>query len=152
MIGLLRCRMAAYLLLMLIGAPMLARAQSEPSTGDIQIFRNPRESVAVFPRIAPVDKSGVIVAPDDPALQLKQVLENLRRMAGRVGILPAHFVTLTLYVKEKSGGDSLERIARESFGDWNPSTTLVETKELRVPGALVEVEAVAIIRPPKSGR
>ena len=152
MIGLLRCRMAAYLLLMLIGAPMLARAQSEPSTGDIQIFRNPRESVAVFPRIAPVDKSGVIVAPDDPALQLKQVLDDLRRMAGRAGILPAHFVTLTLYVKEKSGGDSLERIARESFGDWNPSTTLVETKELRVPGALVEVEAVAIIRPPKSGR
>jgi enamine deaminase RidA (YjgF/YER057c/UK114 family) len=132
--------------------PALARAQSEPSTGDIQIFRNPRESVAVFPRIAPVDKSGAVVAPDDPALQLKQALENLRRLAGRVGVLPAHFVTLTLYVKEKSAADGLEKIARESFSDWNPSTTVVETKELRVAGALVEVEAVAMIRSPKSGR
>lgn len=145
-------RIALYLLLMLIGAPTLARAQSEPSTGDIQILRNPRESVAVFPRIAPVDKNGALVAPGDPAQQLKQALENLRRLAGRVGILPAHFVTLTLYVKEKSTGDSLEKIARESFRDWNPSTTLVETKELRVAGALVEVEAVAIVRPLKPGR
>ncbi len=69
-------------------------------------------------------------------------------MAGRVGVLPAHFVTLTLYVKEKSAADGLEKIARESFSDWNPSTTVVETKELRVTGALVEGEAVAMIRPP----
>jgi len=145
-------RIAAYLLPVLIATPMLARAQSEPSTGDIQIFRNPRESVAVFPRIAPVDKSGALVAPDDPALQLKQALENLRRLAGRVGILPVHFVTLTLYVKEKGASDSLEKIAREAFSDWSPSTTFVETKELRVPGALVEVEAVALVRPLKSDR
>ena len=92
------------------------------------------------------------MAPDDPALQLKQALENLRRLAGRVGVLPAHFVTLTLYVKEKSTADGLEKIARESFSDWNPSTTVVETKELRVAGTLVEVEAVAIIRLPKSSR
>ena len=58
----------------------------------------------------------------------------------------------TRNVKEKSAGDGLEKIAREAFSDWSPSTTLVETKELRVPGALVEVEAVAIVRPPKSGR
>ena len=132
--------------------PVLARAQSDPSTADIQIFRNPRENVAVFPRIAPVDKSGALVAPDDPALQLKQALENLRRLAGRVGMLPGQFVTLTLYVKEKSAVDGLEKIAREAFSDWSPSTTLVQAKELRVAGALVEVEAVAIIRPPKSGR
>lgn len=133
-------------------AAALAVAQSEPSTGDIQMFRNPRETVAVFPRIAAVDKSGKLAAPDDPALQLKQALENLRRLAGRVGVLPGHFVTLTLYVKEKSAADSLEKVARESFSDWNPATTVVETQELRVAGALVEVEAVAMIRPPKSGR
>jgi enamine deaminase RidA (YjgF/YER057c/UK114 family) len=115
-------------------------------------LRNPRESIAVFPRVAPVDKNGALVAPGDPALQLKQALENLRGLAGHVGILPSHFVTLTLYVKEKSSGERLEKIVRESFSDWNPATTLVETKELRVAGALVEVEAVAIVRPPDSGR
>jgi enamine deaminase RidA (YjgF/YER057c/UK114 family) len=145
-------RIAKYLLPALILVSGVVRAQSEPSTGDIQIFRNPRESVAVFPRIAPLDKSGALVAPDDPALQLKQALDNLRRLAGRVGVLPGHFVTLTLYVKTPSDGGGLEEIARAAFSDWNPSTTIVETKELRVEGALVEVEGVAIIRQAQSGR
>jgi enamine deaminase RidA (YjgF/YER057c/UK114 family) len=145
-------RIATYLFLVVVVVSALAGAQSEPSFGDIQIFRNPRESVAVFPRIAPVDKSGALVAPEDPVLQLSQALENLRRLAGRVGVLPGHFVTLTLYVKEKSVGDRLEKVAHESFSDWNPSTTVVETKELRVAGSLVEVEAVALMRPAKSPR
>jgi enamine deaminase RidA (YjgF/YER057c/UK114 family) len=145
-------RMMGYLLVALIAAPMLAYAQSEPSVGDIQIFKNPRESVAVFPRVAPVDKSGALVAPGDAAAQLKQALENLRRLAGRVGISPAHFVTLTIYVKEKSGGDQLHTIAQDSFADWNPATTLVETNELRVAGALIEVEGVALVRTPRPGR
>jgi enamine deaminase RidA (YjgF/YER057c/UK114 family) len=152
MIGLLPRRMPTYFLLVLITVPPLAHTQSEPSIGDIQILRNPRESVAVFPRVSPVDKSGALVGRDDLPQQVKQALENLRRLAGRVGISPAHFVTLTLYVKEKSAGDSFEKVVRESFSDWSPSTTLVETKDLRVAGALVEVEGVAIVRPPKSGR
>lgn len=152
MISLSSRRMPGYLLVALIAVPLLAQAQSEPSIGDIQIFRNPRESVAVFPRVAPVDKSGALVARGDPALQLKQALENLQRLAGRVGVLPGHFVTLTLYVKEKSGVDGLERIAKEAFSDWNPATTIVESKELRVAGALVEVEGVALVRTPRPGR
>jgi enamine deaminase RidA (YjgF/YER057c/UK114 family) len=152
MIGLLPGRIAQCLFLVLIVVPAHICAQSEPSTGDIQIFRNPRESVAVFPRIAPLDKSGALVAPDDPARQLKQALDNLRRLAGRVGVLPGQFVTLTLYVKTPSAGGGLEEAARAAFTDWNPSTTIVETKELRVEGALVEVEGVAIIRQAQSGR
>ena len=145
-------RIAIRLFPLIVLTPAFAVAQSEPSTGDIQIFRNARETVAVFPRIAPVDKSGKLVAPDDLALQVKQALENLHRLAGRVGVLPGHFVTLTLYVKEKSGADGLEKIARQSFSDWNPSMTVVETTGLRVVGALVEVEAVALVRPGKSNR
>ena len=147
-----RKQIAVCLLPLLVAAPLLAWAQSAPSTGDIQIFRNARESVAVFSRIAPVDKGGALVAPDDPALQLKQSLENLRLLAARLGVSPIHFVTLTLFVKERSGGEELQRVAQETFRDWNPATTIVEAKELRVAGALVEVEGVAVVRGLKSRR
>jgi len=154
MIGLTRIRgsLAGCLLLMLSASGAFAQKQAEPPSGDIQIFRNALQTVFVFPRVGPVDREGELVAAGDSTGQVRQALENLRLMASRVGVSPAHFVTLTLYVKEKSAGDGLEKIARESFSDWSPSTTLVETKDLRVASALVEVEGVAIVRPPKAGR
>lgn len=144
--------LAGCLLLMLSAAAVFAQEQGAPLSGDIQVFRNALETVFVFPRVGPVDKKGELVAAGDLTGQVRQALENLRLMASRVGVSPAHVVTLTLYVKEKSAGDSLEKFARESFGDWSPLTTLVETKQLRVVGALVEVEAVAVVRPLRPGR
>ena len=65
-------------------------------------------------------------------------------------LAPAHVVTLTLYVTEKRSGEALQKLTRESFEDSNPSTSVVEAKQLRTVGALVEVEAVAIVRGSRS--
>lgn len=145
-------RILLCLFLAVISVPLLAHAQSEPSVGDIQIIRNRRESVVVFPRVAPVDSSGQLAAPGDAALQLKQALENLRRLGARVGVTPVHFVTLTVYVKEKSVGEPLHNVLHGVFNDWNPAATIVEIKELRLAGSLVEVEGVAVVRDPTTRR
>jgi enamine deaminase RidA (YjgF/YER057c/UK114 family) len=121
-------------------------APSEPASGDIQIFKNPRETVVVFPLVAPVDKKGELVGPGDLAAQLNQALENIRRLAAGVGVSPAHFVTLSVYTNDKGAASGLEKMTREAFLDGNPGITLVETKVLRPAGALVAVEAVAIVR------
>ena len=70
---------------------------------------------------------------------------NLRLMASRVGVAPAHFVTLTIYGADSSLREVLEKSAREAFSDWGPATAFVEAKNLRPAGALVEVEAVGVI-------
>ncbi len=87
--------LAAGLLLMLGAAWTFAQAQVAP-TGDVQVFRNALETVFVFPRVGPVDKKGELVAAADLTGQVRQALVNLRLMASRVGVAPAHFVTLTL--------------------------------------------------------
>jgi enamine deaminase RidA (YjgF/YER057c/UK114 family) len=123
------------------------RAAGEPSTGDIQILRNPRETVIVFPRVGPVDKKGELVGPGDLDAQLNQVVANIRRLAAGVGVSTVHIVTVTVYTISKKAAGGLEKLAREAFLDGNPGIALVEVKELRPSGALVEVEAVAVVRP-----
>ncbi len=84
--------------------------------------------------------------------QVKQALANLRLMASRVGVSPAQVVTLTVYGADSSLRDVLEKSAREAFSDWRPATAFVEAKNLRPPGAMVEVEAVAVVRGLKQGK
>ena len=142
--------LAAALLLMLGAASTLAHGQA--AAGDIRVFRNALETVYVFPRVGPVDRNGELVAAGDPTGQVKQALGNLRLMASRVGVSPAHFVTLTVYGADNSLREALEKSAREAFGDGGPASAFVEMKNLRPPGAMVEVEAIAVVRGSKQGK
>ena len=142
--------LGAALLLMLAAASTLAHGQV--AAGDIQVFRNALETVYVFPRVGPVDRKGELVAAGDPTEQVKQALGNLRLLASRIGVLPAHFVTVTIYGADSSLRESLEKSAREAFSDWGPASAFVEAKNLRPPGAMVEVEAVAVVRGSKPGK
>ena len=65
---------------------------------------------------------------------------------------PAQIVTLTVYGADSSLREVLEKSAREAFGDWGPATAFVETKNLRPAWAMVEVEAVAVVRGLKQGK
>ena len=86
------------------------------------------------------------------AEQVKQALGNLRLLASRIGVLPAHFVTVTIYGADNSLRESLEKSAREVFSDSGPASAFVAAKNLRLPGAMVEVEAVAVVRGSKPGK
>ncbi|MGZ9186959.1 MAG: RidA family protein [Candidatus Binatia bacterium] len=143
--------LAAGLLLMLGAAWTFAQAPAPP-TGDVQVFRNAQETVFVFPRVGPVDRKGDLVGAGDLTGQVRQALVNLRLMASRVGVSPAHVVTLTVYGADSSLRDVMEKSAREAFSDWGPATAFVEAKNLRPAGALVEVEAVAVVRGLKPGK
>ena len=143
--------LAVALLLMLDAASTFAQ-EPAPPTGDVQVFRNALETVFVFPRVGPVDKKGELVAAADLIGQVKQALVNLRLMASRVGVSPAQIVMLTVYGTDSSLRDVLEKSAREAFSDWGPATAFVEAKNLRPAGAMVEVEAVAVVRGLKPGK
>ncbi|MGZ8496129.1 MAG: RidA family protein, partial [Candidatus Binatia bacterium] len=105
--------LAAGLLLMLDAARIFAQKPAPP-TGDVQVFRNALETVFVFPRVGPVDKKGELVAAADLTGQVRQALVNLRLMASRVGVSPAHVVTLTVYGTDRSLRDVMEKSVREA--------------------------------------
>jgi 2-iminobutanoate/2-iminopropanoate deaminase len=54
-------------------------------------------------------------------------------------------VKLTTFLLDVNDRAKINPIRREVFGDARPASTLVEVSALAVPGALLEIEAVAAI-------
>jgi enamine deaminase RidA (YjgF/YER057c/UK114 family) len=134
--------------------PVLAQesAPSQTESGTVQIVRTPHDTIVVISGVAAVDDKGRLMATGDFTGQLCRALENVRRLALRTGVVPSQIVTLTLYSTEKNRPENLEKIARQEFNDWNPSISFVESKQLRTPGALLEIEAVAVAKDLKRRR
>ncbi|WP_026875022.1 RidA family protein [Jiangella gansuensis] len=93
-----------------------------------------------------VDSAGVVVGPD-LASQTRQALANLRTCLAAAGAGPEHVVKWTILIRE---GESLEE-GFAAFGqEWGmrpdpPVITSAFVSGLAVPGALVEIEAVAAV-------
>ena len=124
------------------------QAPVEPKSGNIQIIRNARETVLVISGVEPVDKNDRVIAEEEIGGQMKQALENLRRIAIRAGALPAQIVTITIFTTAGNQAEVLKTIPRDLFRDWSPAVS-VEERRLGKSGALVELEAVAIVRDAK---
>jgi len=133
-----------------VAGPVFAQEPVSPEApaNNIQIFRNPRETVVVISGVLPLDKASSL-ARGNLAAQMKQALENLRRMALRAGVLPGQIVTITVFTPETDRLEPLRLMARELYADWTPFTA-VENRQLGTAGALVELEAVAIARDAKA--
>lgn len=86
---------------------------------------------------------------DDLAAQTAQALQNVAAVLAEAGARPEHVVRLTWYVTDKTDYEAATRSIghayRATFGGHFPAMTLVEVAALLEPGALVEIEATAVI-------
>ena len=94
------------------------------------------------------DATGKIVEPGDIVAQYARAIRNVAVALRAAGCEPEDTVKLTYYVTDlKAYKENLREIGvayREVFGNYYPSTTLVEVRSLFDPAALVEIEAVAV--------
>jgi 2-iminobutanoate/2-iminopropanoate deaminase len=97
--------------------------------------------------IVPVDERGELVGGDDVVAQVRQVFANMRRVLDAVGATPADVVKVTVYLLDIDDRAAINPVRQEFFGDARPASTLVEVRALAVPGARVEIEAVAHLDP-----
>ena len=92
---------------------------------------------------------------DDLAEQTEQALRNIEAVLGEAGATPAHVARMTWYVVDKRAylGSTREIGAayRAVFGRHYPAMSLVEVADLLEDGALVEIEATAVVpdEPPR---
>ena len=93
--------------------------------------------------ILPVDAAGEIVGGDDVVAQARQVFANMRLVLAAAGAAPADVVKVTVYLLDIADRPLINPVRQDFFGDIRPASTLVEVSRLAVPGALLEVEAVA---------
>jgi 2-iminobutanoate/2-iminopropanoate deaminase len=95
--------------------------------------------------IVPVDADGRVVGGEDVAAQARQVLETMRRVLAAAGARPAHVVKVTVYLVDVDDRPRINPVRQEFFGSARPASTLVEVRRLAVPGAKVEIDAVALL-------
>jgi 2-iminobutanoate/2-iminopropanoate deaminase len=93
--------------------------------------------------IVPVDASGALVGADDVVAQAREVFAIMQRVLAAAGAAPADVVKVTVYLLDVDDRPLINPVRQEFFGSTRPASTLVEVSRLAVPGARVEIEAVA---------
>lgn len=101
------------------------------------------------------DSSGRITAPGDMVAQFRQAIRNVAAALHAAGSSPQQALKLTYFVTDlETYRANLRAIGvayREVFGRHYPAASLFEVKALFDPQALVEIECVAVRRPPGEG-
>jgi enamine deaminase RidA (YjgF/YER057c/UK114 family) len=92
------------------------------------------------------------LAGSDLATQARQALKNIVKVLAEGGAQPGHIVRLTWFVTNRQAyldaAKPLGEAYREVIGAHFPAMTAVEVSALMEPGAVVEIEATAIVPEP----
>jgi 2-iminobutanoate/2-iminopropanoate deaminase len=92
--------------------------------------------------IVPVDADGAVVEGDVVA-QARQVFATMRKVLDAVGAAPADVAKVTVYLLDMDDRPRINPVRQDFFGASRPASTLVEVSRLAVPGALLEIDAIA---------
>ena len=95
--------------------------------------------------VVPVDEDGALVGGDDVVEQARAVFRNLAAVLDAGGASFADVVKVTVFLTNVDDRPLINPIRQEVFGAARPASTLVEVSRLAIPGAKIEVEAVAVV-------
>jgi reactive intermediate/imine deaminase len=89
-----------------------------------------------------VDAEGRLVRGDVVA-QTRQVFANIGAILEAAGAGFADVVKVTVYLLDIDDRPRINAVRNEVFGHARPASTLIEVSRLAVPGARVEIDAIA---------
>ena len=95
--------------------------------------------------VVPVDERGGLVGGDDVVEQARAVFRNLGDVLTAAGAMYADVVKVSVFLTDVADRPLINPIRQEVFGSARPASTLVEVSRLAIPGAKIEVEAVAVL-------
>ena len=95
--------------------------------------------------IVPVDADLTLVGEGDVVEQTRQVFRSMELVLQAAGCSAADVCKVTVFLLDIADRARINPVRQEFFGDARPASTLVEVSALAVPGALIEIEAVAAI-------
>jgi 2-iminobutanoate/2-iminopropanoate deaminase len=94
----------------------------------------------------PVDGEGRLVGGDDVVAQARQTFANVRAVLAAGGSSFADVAKVTVFLTDIDDRTKINPVRQEVFGETRPASTLVEVSRLAIPGARIEVEAIALVR------
>jgi len=102
------------------------------------------DTVRVSGTIA-TDADGEVVAPGQPYEQASHALGIVTDALRELGASAADVVATRMYVTDMAHQDAVGRAHGEVFDDVRPAATMVEVAGLAAEGAVVEIEAEAVV-------
>jgi 2-iminobutanoate/2-iminopropanoate deaminase len=93
----------------------------------------------------PVDADGRLVGEDDVVEQARQTFANVGAVLEAAGSSFADVAKVTVFLTDVDDRAKINPVRQEVFGETRPASTLVEVSRLAIPGAKIEVEAVAVL-------
>jgi 2-iminobutanoate/2-iminopropanoate deaminase len=122
---------------MILPVPQSAYSQAVKVKGGALLFLS---------GVGPVDEKGVLAAPGDFAGQVRATWDNMRRIVAKAGGSLDDIVTMTVYTTERRWGEIFTDMRKGIFRTGYPSSAFVEARKLRTPGALLEIQAIAVLK------
>lgn len=113
------------------------------------VLASPGELLFVSGQV-PLSREGELVGEGDLAAQYQQAIENLEAVVAAAGgamddvVQLVNYVTLDLH-EDTPAYSRIAEIRERYFAPPPPASTLVKVEGLMVPGALVEVQAIAVL-------
>jgi 2-iminobutanoate/2-iminopropanoate deaminase len=95
--------------------------------------------------VVPVDAEGRLVGGDEIVDQARAVFDNLAEILAAGGARLTDVVKVTVFLTDIADRPRINPVRREAFGAVRPASTLVEVSRLAIPGAKIEIEAVAVL-------
>ncbi len=95
--------------------------------------------------VVPVDGAGRVVGGEDVVEQARQVFRNMGEVLAAAGCSFGDVVKVTVLLTDVDDRPLINSVRQEVFGETRPASTLVEVSRLAVPGAKIEVEAIAVV-------
>jgi 2-iminobutanoate/2-iminopropanoate deaminase len=95
--------------------------------------------------VVPVDANRELVGGEDVVAQARQVFANMGDVLAAAGCSFADVVKVTIFLTDVDDRPLVNPVRQEVFGETRPASTLVEVAALVIPGAKIEVEAVALV-------
>jgi len=111
--------------------------------------RDRKQDRVQLPAKNPRTLTGNLVSPGDLAAQASQVFANLGRAPAACDTRPRQVAKITIYVVHHRPEylPAIEEARQALFGDHKPADTVIGVDTLARPQYLIEVNAIAVIRP-----
>jgi 2-iminobutanoate/2-iminopropanoate deaminase len=91
------------------------------------------------------DASGNLVGPNDIRAQARCAFQNLARVLEAAGASLRDVVKTTVFITDMRHREGYHEVRQEFYPSDPPASTLVQVVALAVPGALIEIEAIAVV-------
>ena len=85
-----------------------------------------------------------VVAPGDAERQIEQIFKNMSTVLSEAGAALSDICWIQLFVTNMDDRLRMDAVRRRFFGERLPAATMVEVSKLALPGAVVEVNAIAV--------